>query len=111
MNLDFLKWFDFLNQPLPKLMTDPRFYGQAAHFLGGYSVLLTAALLSHSLLVVAVVWALFIAATAVKEFYYDTHFEIPVQDVKGGTVDFISYQAGATLAFLISLVELCILKG
>ena len=106
MSSDWTHWFDFLKQPLPKLMTDSRFYGQAAHFLGGYSVILTVTLLSHSVLAVIIAWLLFAALTATKEFYYDTHYEIPLQTKVGAAIDFISYQVGALLAVIISMLYL-----
>ena len=47
-------------------------------------------------------WVVLLGLTAIKEFYYDTHFEIPVQDISGGTKDFISYQIGAAIGLAMS---------
>ena|SRR5579863_4450349 len=99
--IDFLRarltWFN-------ALMTNPVFYGSAAHFLGGYGVIMTCDHFSSKLLPRLVVWALFVVVTAVKEFWYDIRYEIPQQDVKGGTRDFLSYQAGALFGFIVSLL-------
>ncbi len=100
MNWD---WFN-------KLMTNPVFYGQMAHFMGGAFILMTVAFLSNSIKDVGFAWLLLVAITAFKEFYYDTHFEIPAQDIAGGLRDFLSYQGGACLAFLITFLKLSVFK-
>jgi hypothetical protein len=105
MNFDWLDMFDFLKQPLPTLMTDPRFYGQAAHFFGGAFAIVTAGLFFSSMFWVMAIWLLFAASTATKEFYYDTRFEIPLQTTKGAILDFTSYQLGALLGLLLVVVK------
>lgn len=87
-------------------MTDPVFYGEMAHALGGYAILLTIAFFSRSWKDMTIGWFILLLLTAVKEFYYDTHFEIPVQDLKGGLRDFLSYQAGAALAMFLGHLKL-----
>lgn len=80
-------------------MTDPVFYcGEMAHALGGYAILTTLALFTRSMKWVWGAWLVFLGATLFKEFYWDTHWEVPVQDFKGGMHDFLSYQVGAVLA-------------
>lgn len=100
-----MNW-DWLN----KLMTDPRFYGSMAHAMGGFSIVLVIAFLTNSLKWTGLAWSLLIVLTAIKEFYYDTHFEIPVQDVPGGMRDFLSYQFGTSVALLISYLKLDLFK-
>lgn len=87
-------------------MTNPIFYGEMAHALGGYAAIFTASQFTKKIWIRLVVLAVFIGITAVKEFYYDTHFEIPVQDFSGGLRDFCAYQVGAVLGLVVGLVQL-----
>jgi hypothetical protein len=46
--------------------------------------------------------AIFVALTAVKEYYWDKHFEIPAQSFKASSLDWAGYLAGTALALILS---------
>jgi len=95
-----------MNFDINSLMTNPIFYGEMAHLLGGYAILLTIAFFSRSWKDMVIGWCILLGLTAAKEFYYDMHWEIPIQDFRGGLRDFLSYQAGAALAMLMGWIKI-----
>ncbi len=95
-----------MNFDINSLMTNQIFYGAMAHALGGYAILLTIAFFSRSWKDMVIGWVILLGLTAFKEFYYDTHFEIPIQDVAGGIRDFVSYQTGAAIAMVLGFIKL-----
>jgi len=48
-----------------------------------------------------IVAGIFAAITAVKEYYWDAHFEVPPQQFLGSTIDWAGYLAGTGLALLL----------
>lgn len=47
----------------------------------------------------------FIFLAAIKEFWYDAQFEIPMQTLADNTHDFIGYMAGLVLAWCVVLLK------
>lgn len=87
---------DFSN----KWMSDATFLAQSAHLFGAYAAIITVERLwgkQKSL------WAagIFIILAAVKEFWYDSNYEFPIQTNFIDTLDFISYAIGVGIALLI----------
>ncbi len=82
-------------------MTADDFKGKAAHTLGGYSVMLTVGFLTSSLTVRLAVWAALLLYTIVKEFGYDTQFEIPAQTLVGAFTDLKWYHVGAAVGMAV----------
>ena len=67
-------------------MNDPQYLAQVGHFLGGGSILLVA--------------CVFLGAhAAIKEFWYDMHYELPKQTWGDSAMDFTFYLLGACAGF------------
>lgn len=95
MSWDFLKnsWMD--NQ---------LFHVQIAHALGGLVVVLLAAFF-WGMIGVGAALAVGIPVIALKEFWYDLHFELPNDTVAGSGLDFLAYMIGATAGVGLSLIK------
>ncbi len=82
-------------------MTNDDFKGKTVHTLGGYAVMLTVGFLTSSLLVRLAAWGALLLYTVLKEFWYDTQFEIPVQTFNGALTDFKWYHVGAAVGMVV----------
>jgi hypothetical protein len=82
-----------------KWMNDPDVLAQIGHVLGGYAVVITAAMFTQAW----PGWALaMIVYAAIKEFWYDANYEIPKQSWQDNLTDFSMYCAGVGLGLFVS---------
>lgn len=86
-----------------KWMNDPKVLAQIGHVLGGYAAVLTARYVSGGELAAVIVAGLVVAYAAVKEFWYDKNYEIPVQTDADDVLDFSMYCVGTIIGLGVSI--------
>lgn len=86
-------------------MNNPQYLAQVGHFFGAYSLILTVARFQGSVphLALAVYTALLVAA-AIKEFWYDMRYELPVQTWADSIEDFVFYAFGGSAALMVGCI-------
>ena len=78
-------------------MNNANVLAQINHVIGGYALLLTVGYFTHSWIWLIATIALGIILAAVKEFWYDANYELPVQTDGDNWLDFSMYMLGLAL--------------
>jgi hypothetical protein len=86
-------------------MNDPQYLAQVGHLLGGAIVVLVAAIFFGAR-GVEVALGVGIAAAAIKEFWFDVHYEAPKQSWGDSAMDFAFYVIGGLVGLLIAILAL-----
>ena len=85
-------------------MNNSQYLAQIGHVLAGYSIILTVGLLSQRFhsnwLPLLVTTALFITIALLKEFWYDFHYELPIQTFGDSFMDFSFYMVGGAVGWI-----------
>ncbi len=80
---------------------------QIAHVLFSYATVMTVAYFTGtSLLALGITAAVVVAYAAVKEFWYDANFELPVQTAFDNWLDFSMFCLGLVLGFGVASIGL-----
>lgn len=87
-----------------KWMNNSTFLAQSAHFFGAYSTVMSSYVFGGKVAAI-IVSGSFIAAAAIKEFFYDAKYEIPTQTTFDNVLDFSSYMVGLGVALAVVLTR------
>ena len=86
-----------------KWMNDSYFLTACAHSFGLWAILLTIYFLFGTIPLI-VASSLFVVAAAVKEFWYDAKYELPVQTTFDNVFDFVWYIVGIAMCLIVVFV-------
>jgi hypothetical protein len=89
-----------------KWMNNVTYLAAMAHIGWAALILLTAAFFLSTAFQLLGITTLFVMYAGVKEYWYDAHYELPVQTFKENTQDFMGYLGGLALGWIVLLIRI-----
>lgn len=91
-------------------MNNPQYLAQVGHSLGGCLVITLVALFTGSMAVCLAALVVGLALAALKEFWYDANYELPVQTPADNWMDFGFYALGGGVGLGLAALKILVLR-